>query len=84
MTLADYQTRLSAQNYRCPGCGVHQDDYAERHKTHTRLVVDHDHETDRVRGLLCNNCNIAIGAVHDNIETLQNLIVYLKSGDDIV
>ena len=43
-----------------------------------RLCIDHDHETNEPRGLLCHNCNTAIGLVGDNLETLSNLIEYLK------
>jgi hypothetical protein len=39
--------------------------------------VDHDHDTGRVRGVLCSNCNQALGNVRDNPEVLQNLIDYL-------
>jgi len=39
--------------------------------------VDHDHKTSRVRGILCFNCNQALGNVRDNPEVLQGLIDYL-------
>jgi|DEB0MinimDraft_4_1074332.scaffolds.fasta_scaffold82317_1 hypothetical protein len=43
-----------------------------------RLCIDHDHKTNKPRGLLCHNCNTALGLVGDNLETLTNLIEYLK------
>lgn len=43
------------------------------------LVVDHDHNTGVVRGLLCHNCNRALGLLQDNPETLEVAIAYLKS-----
>ena len=46
-------------------------------KGRTTLCVDHDHETGKVRGLLCNHCNRALGLLYDNVETLQNAIDYL-------
>lgn len=40
--------------------------------------VDHDHSTNIIRGILCANCNIALGQVKDNIEHLKLLIMYLE------
>jgi hypothetical protein len=42
------------------------------------LHVDHDHESNRVRGLLCGSCNRAIGLLQESPETLQHAIEYLK------
>jgi hypothetical protein len=42
------------------------------------LCVDHDHNTGKVRGLLCLNCNMVLGLVYDNTQTLLNLVAYLK------
>lgn len=43
-----------------------------------RLSVDHDHITGQVRGLLCNECNIGIGYLRHDIQSLQRAINYLK------
>lgn len=43
-----------------------------------RLCVDHDHESGKVRGILCWHCNVALGNVRDRIETLEGLITWLK------
>lgn len=43
-----------------------------------RLAVDHCHETGRVRGLLCMNCNTGLGRLGDNIAGLKRAIKYLK------
>jgi len=40
--------------------------------------VDHNHTTNKARGLLCNNCNIALGQFNDNIKFLKNAIRYLN------
>ena len=47
------------------------------------LVVDHCHSTGNVRGLLCTQCNTAIGMVKDNTETLRLLIEYLEKHNAI-
>lgn len=52
---------------RCATCG-----------SESNLVIDHDHATGKVRGLLCNDCNLALGKIKDSIETLENMVAYLK------
>jgi len=44
-----------------------------------RPAVDHCHITNKVRGLLCQKCNTAIGLLEDNITSLENAIKYLKN-----
>jgi hypothetical protein len=41
------------------------------------LYIDHDHETDMVRGLLCCNCNTGIGQLKDSPRILKRAISYL-------
>lgn len=40
-------------------------------------VVDHDHKTGQIRGLLCNACNKGLGLFKDNPEILENARRYL-------
>lgn len=42
------------------------------------MFIDHDHSSGRVRGALCHWCNLALGAVQDNPDTLAAMILYLK------
>ena len=73
ITQEDYDTLLSKQEYKCFSCN----NTSGNSKTN-KLFVDHCHKTGKVRGLLCHGCNLAIGSVGDNIETLKNLIQYLE------
>lgn len=43
-----------------------------------KLVVDHCHKTGRIRGLLCHNCNRALGLLQDDVGVLRKAIGYLK------
>ena len=43
------------------------------------LCIDHDHQTDKVRGILCGDCNNALGRVHDSPAVLQRMIEYLAN-----
>lgn len=43
------------------------------------LHIDHDHKTGEVRGLLCRECNVALGCVHDRVRRLHGLISYLRA-----
>jgi len=73
ISLKDYEQLFIAQYGLCAIC--HHPPTTEK----PFLVVDHDHETGMVRGLLCNNCNIAIGLLKDNPSTLQSAIRYLQA-----
>jgi hypothetical protein len=55
ITLEDYHRLCTAQHGLCTICG------GPPNGSTVRLVVDHDHTTDRVRGLLCVSCNAGLG-----------------------
>jgi len=73
ITLEDYDAMLEKQGGCCAICK------SETSKRNDYFMVDHDHETGAVRGLLCSPCNSAIGLLGDNISTLQNAINYLST-----
>jgi hypothetical protein len=77
ITLEKYNLMLIAQNNRCIGCNrVFNND-----KRFTKPNIDHDHITNKVRGLLCGKCNTILGYADDNITVLYNLIKYLEKHD---
>lgn len=50
----------------------------ERTERNTLLSVDHDHVTNRVRGLLCSQCNRAIGLLQDDPQVLRAAARYIE------
>lgn len=70
----DYDEMLCEQNNRCAICGTDEPGRSGVEFFH----VDHDHETGRVRGLLCQGCNTGIGNLKEDIFVLESAIVYLQ------
>ena len=70
----DYENLLNKQNRKCAICGQPVDEYEVRSK----LDIDHNHDTGKVRGLLCNKCNLGLGLFNENIGTLLDAVLYLK------
>jgi len=62
---------FNAQNGMCAGCGT-----TEPGGHHNTFHVDHNHDTEEVRGLLCGACNMALGLLNDDPKVLQNLVAY--------
>lgn len=62
---------LLEQNHRCAICGGPP-------RVRTFLVVDHCHKTDKIRGLLCQPCNVGIGHLGEDVSRLEAAIAYLK------
>lgn len=51
-------------------------------KRQKKLVLDHCHTLKHVRGLICNNCNRALGLFRDSIDALEDAAMYLKRFSD--
>jgi hypothetical protein len=71
ITFAELQQMLVDQGYKCSLCKKRNIDEVSRH-------VDHDHETGRVRALLCANCNWALGRFDDSPEFLRDAASYIE------
>jgi hypothetical protein len=69
----DYNNLFQKQKGCCAICGIHQSE--SKHRLH----IDHDHNTGKVRGLLCGNCNTGIGNLRDSIDLLKKAIGYLEN-----
>ena len=73
ITMDEYNALLNSQGGRCAICGSLGEEARYR-----RLCVDHNHVTNRLRGLLCRNCNSAIGLMGDDPDILRKAIEYLE------
>jgi hypothetical protein len=72
ITEKDYQDMLLNQGGLCAICGTSPEN---RNRS---LHVDHCHDSDQIRGLLCPDCNMAIGLLKDDKHILRNAIHYLE------
>lgn len=76
LTPEQYDQMVEEVGGKCPVC-LRAPDYAGQPR---RLAVDHDHQTGRIRGLLCWRCNGAVGIIGE--ENLHRLLEYLAAAED--
>lgn len=76
ITIEEYNNLLKLQNNVCVICG--QPETRLRKGKLTLLSVDHNHETGKIRGLLCYKCNTIIGLASDSPKQLLDTIKYLE------
>lgn len=77
ITLGCYRSMWHAQGGLCAVCGG--EGFVMNPKKHNlKLVVDHCHDSGAVRGLLCHNCNRALGLLQDNIDNVNRAAAYLR------
>lgn len=72
ITVEEYNQMFKEQNGVCAICGS-----PEVSDRNFNLCIDHDHETGKIRGLLCNKCNRGLGYFLDNPKILENALKYL-------
>lgn len=69
LTIEQYEDMCERQDWRCLICESDEQD----------LYVDHDHDTNTVRGLICNSCNRGIGLLKDNPAVLERAAQYVSA-----
>lgn len=74
ITEKEYEDIHSSQDGRCAICG----DPESGGRWKKRFHIDHNHETGKIRGLLCHGCNVAIGSLRENVTILENAIKYIE------
>lgn len=75
--LEEYNNMVLAQQNKCAICG-------NVPRGNKKLAVDHNHETGKIRGLLCHLCNNAIGLFGEDTSVLQNAIIYLVAHKELL
>lgn len=71
-----YNTKLLSQDNRCAICKTHESEFK------TRLSLDHDHESGKIRGILCTNCNVNVGFLEKGksrkIQLIEETLEYIN------
>ena len=75
LTEDGYLLIYKSQEGYCAICTIHQDSLDRR------LCVDHCHDTNKVRGLLCDSCNTGIGKLGDKAEGVRKALKYLEDNE---
>ena len=75
ITYESYNNIFELQKGCCAICGTHQSELKKS------LSVDHNHETKKIRGLLCQKCNTGLGNFGDSLEMLDKAREFLINND---
>jgi Recombination endonuclease VII len=76
LTVEQHEAMMLAQGNVCAICGEAANPDGVR--AASRLHVDHNHVTGKVRGLLCNHCNRGLGFFRDSRELIEAAVAYLR------
>lgn len=71
ISIEEYNAKLEKQSGGCAIC-------KQSCSTGRRLAIDHDHETNQFRDLLCYRCNAVLGLLHEDEDLIWNMLEYLK------
>jgi hypothetical protein len=76
-TPEEYQNLLKQQNYKCVICNI---EFVMEPRNNARYPhLDHEHSSGWIRGILCSNCNHAIGLLGEDIERMEKAVEYIIS-----
>jgi len=73
ISVVEFNFLLKVQGHSCAICNKHIT------AIRRRMNIDHDHETNKVRGILCTGCNTGLGHLGDNVAGLKKAIAYLEN-----
>jgi hypothetical protein len=78
-----FDKKLEEQDFKCAICSIKFVILFGGLRGNTLVPhIDHDHETNEFRGILCASCNHLLGMAHDKILVLEKAILYLKKYGD--
>ena len=75
LSLDKKRQMMQNQDHKCAICGK----FIE---LESLANVDHNHDTGKIRELLCNSCNRVLGSVYENKSTLKSMIEYLEKHEE--
>ena len=78
ITQEEYNKILDRQDGKCAICRI------QFGSTKRSFAVDHNHETNEVRGILCHRCNQAIGLLREDPAIIARAISYVQAGGQTV
>lgn len=73
-----YLDMINNCNNKCQICGTELNIKSREYKP----CIDHDHNSGKVRGILCRKCNAALGLFNDDISRIYSAEKYLLGGQD--
>jgi hypothetical protein len=74
LTLEEVDAMWKVQDGECANYGCQ----TKLQKGKSGACIDHDHNTGKIRGILCRTCNLALGHAKDSVIVLSGLVTYLE------
>ena len=71
LSIEEYNKLLDKVGNTCPICGKSFGEVSP--------VIDHNHKTNRVRGIICRHCNLGIGFLEDDVKILYNAVKWVAT-----
>lgn len=84
LSVEEYDRMVGVSGGKCEICRIKLNIFRTNSPKPTDVCVDHNHKNGVVRGLLCSNCNLALGLINDKNSTLINMIDYLKKYENTI
>lgn len=76
ISIEEYDELLQQQKGACAICDKKYE------KGSKQFHIDHCHDNGHIRGILCHDCNTALGKLGDSIDAIKKVLKYLKGSED--